>query len=528
MQNFKLTLFLCASLVSLPAAAGFEFVPSAGSAPTMGAYKAPPVQQNALPVVTAPAENQYGRAAQPQYQPQSQQSFQQPSQSPVQSSAQSAQKPMQMQPIMENASSAFAQTSQSALQYKMVTPPASSAQAAPQPLQAMPAQAQAQSQPSSIDWNQSAPVMSASSVTNMDATVQGSSAPFYQDYKEEPLTVTPSYQSTNATMGAGVRSQRLPVYSEVGVNGDAFMPYPRRQKKQSFFSINPFPFGNKTPVEDQAGLLFGQPVRVAASTSDSNYGMSGSSGPYMNRDNASAAAVMGAPVPPQKKIASANMPTDINLYSDNSYKSYDNVVGFGKDMPLTIALGQVVPDRYAFSYGKNVDMGKTASWEGGKPWNEVLQEMLSPLGLMAVISNDTVRIESKGQYSSAEFSHERSMTMASGLIISQDLQADASMSSFAQDVNYDSTIRLWTAPKDATLRRIVETWAYEAGVEVYWQSDYDYPMQAPVNIRGTFQEAITILLDGLREAQPRPVARLHPNLPDGPAVLVVETRHVIR
>jgi len=73
----------------------------------------------------------------------------------------------------------------------------------------------------------------------------------------------------------------------------------------------------------------------------------------------------------------------------------------------------------------------------------------------------------------------------------------------------------------------LEEWSGQAGAEIFWSSDYDYPLAGEVNISGSFEEATETLLRGFEQARPKPVARLHPNLPHGPAVLVVETRQTL-
>jgi len=72
---------------------------------------------------------------------------------------------------------------------------------------------------------------------------------------------------------------------------------------------------------------------------------------------------------------------------------YAQAVGFGRDLPLALALSQVLPPDYNFSFAKDVDAGATVSWQGGKPWNEVLQDMLRPMGMHAVISGKQVAIQ---------------------------------------------------------------------------------------------------------------------------------------
>lgn len=71
---------------------------------------------------------------------------------------------------------------------------------------------------------------------------------------------------------------------------------------------------------------------------------------------------------------------------------YKEAVGFGSDVPLVLALQQVVPPEYAFSFGRNVNPGVHVSWNGGKPWNIVISEMLAPLNMIAEIKGGIVHI----------------------------------------------------------------------------------------------------------------------------------------
>lgn len=77
-------------------------------------------------------------------------------------------------------------------------------------------------------------------------------------------------------------------------------------------------------------------------------------------------------------------------------EDFAEAVGFGRDLPLALALSQVVPPGYNYSFGQNVDAGTTVSWQGGKPWNEVLQDMLAQSGLRADMRGKQVMIKSAG------------------------------------------------------------------------------------------------------------------------------------
>lgn len=76
---------------------------------------------------------------------------------------------------------------------------------------------------------------------------------------------------------------------------------------------------------------------------------------------------------------------------------FAEAVGFGRDLPLALALSQVVPPEYTYAFGSDVNVGSNVSWQGGKPWNQVLDEMLASQGLRAVISGNQITILNGGR-----------------------------------------------------------------------------------------------------------------------------------
>jgi hypothetical protein len=72
---------------------------------------------------------------------------------------------------------------------------------------------------------------------------------------------------------------------------------------------------------------------------------------------------------------------------------YEDAVGFGKDIPLSIALMQIVPEGYEARLSNTSLENSVISWEGGKPWNQVLNDVLRPLGYSASIQGSRVMIE---------------------------------------------------------------------------------------------------------------------------------------
>lgn len=72
--------------------------------------------------------------------------------------------------------------------------------------------------------------------------------------------------------------------------------------------------------------------------------------------------------------------------------TFETVHGFGNDMPLALALQQVVPPSYAYSFGTDVNPGAAVSWNGGRAWDQVLSDMLASLKLKARMRGNTIVI----------------------------------------------------------------------------------------------------------------------------------------
>lgn len=90
-----------------------------------------------------------------------------------------------------------------------------------------------------------------------------------------------------------------------------------------------------------------------------------------------AAPVEASPVSPALAPFAATSPAPVTTAA----VSDDIVAGFGRDLPLVIALQQVAPAGHQFSFAPGVNPGAMVSWEGGKPWQAVMNDMLAPQGL---------------------------------------------------------------------------------------------------------------------------------------------------
>ena len=60
--------------------------------------------------------------------------------------------------------------------------------------------------------------------------------------------------------------------------------------------------------------------------------------------------------------------------------------GFGHEVPLRFAVRQLLPKKWHVRYGQDVDPDGLVSWQGGRPWDDVLRDAVKPLGLRAFVA----------------------------------------------------------------------------------------------------------------------------------------------
>ena len=230
--------------------------------------------------------------------------------------------------------------------------------------------------------------------------------------------------------------------------------------------------------------------------------------------------------------------------------SSESVQGFASQIPLALALRQVLPAEYNFSIDQDVDMNTLVSYKGGKPWRDTLQGMLSTAGLVSNEQGTTVTI---GRANSGEPSSV--ISSSSAPTVSPALMENASVTSPApalpplapaRSVGQSSYLvppvtteepifnpvpanpglsgGSWAAERGETLRKVLTDWCRRSGIELQWQAEYDYPIDASARFNSSFEDAVRQLLAGFDGARPQPIGELHTNPGAGQMVLVVQAR----
>jgi hypothetical protein len=340
---------------------------------------------------------------------------------------------------------------------------------------------------------------------------------------------------------------------------------------------------------------------------------------------------------PRDKVARRPLPPAIVPASPAPAAStFPNVLGFGSGIPLVLALREIVPPQYAYSFAPSVDAGARITWNGGKPWDVALSDALKPIGLGAEIAGTTVKIAPLDQMSGGQAQRQAAAEVAatpvndapSGIVaeahdatgmtpavrphssapvrevyirrndsearvvdrapgepsvveaepaneegpsfwsrLKKDIVGDSEQPaprppveqplaappvdtavamqtpsepvSLTQD-NMDPSasptmskkhvldpyaIESWQAAKGDSLKKVLENWSQKAGVEVQWNSADDYTLPEEIRLSGNYTEAVTRVLTSYGEVEKRPLGQLHPNLPDGPSVLIIEAQN---
>jgi len=248
--------------------------------------------------------------------------------------------------------------------------------------------------------------------------------------------------------------------------------------------------------------------------------------PVTAAPTSSAATAAPEPVSPVVISGTAKMETPpatttvtSTTVTTSSAASLDTVRGFAHSVPLAVALRQILPPGYTFSIDPDVDLGVLVSFEGGRPWRDTLRDALEPAGLVTREKGQVVAVgHVEGAPAITAVSTTTRTVTAPPVIETPPVITAASSMPMAMPAG------TWQAERGDSLRKVLETWAHRAGVEMNWLAEYDYPIQASVSFNGNFEDAVRNLLTGFSDAHPQPIAELHRNQKMGQSVLVVEVR----
>ncbi len=157
-------------------------------------------------------------------------------------------------------------------------------------------------------------------------------------------------------------------------------------------------------------------------------------------------------------------------------------------------------------------MGTTVSFQGGRPWRETVREMLIPAGLVMREKGQTIAIGYKTDTTASTLDciplrllQRNTLSMAPAVTVFP----QAVVASHPAPPANLSTSDNWTGERGDSLHKVLDGWCRRARVELDWLSEYDYPLEASVTYKGTFEDAVRTMLVGFEDAHPQPIAELH-------------------
>ncbi len=157
------------------------------------------------------------------------------------------------------------------------------------------------------------------------------------------------------------------------------------------------------------------------------------------------------------------------------------VKGWAKDIPLSTALKQVVPNGWKARKSGNVDLNQPVSWTGGKDWVSVLGDLTSDYSFSANVNWNTREIFITPLGSST-------INTTPNSVAPRPVFTGTTTTKFATPVSNSvssgySYSQTWTLSKSKTLRENIESWAKQAGWTVSWGAP-DYRITADVTLTG--------------------------------------------
>lgn len=162
--------------------------------------------------------------------------------------------------------------------------------------------------------------------------------------------------------------------------------------------------------------------------------------------------------------------------------------GWGKDIPLSTALKQVVPDGWKAKKMGSVDLNKKVNWNGNKPWVNVLDDLAVQNGFKANVdwNSKTLTISSTNSFENKV----ANPVVSSVSTTSRPVFSGTSVSStgsVSPSYSYSSG-RTWQLVSTKTLKENIQQWANDAGWTLSWAAP-DYPIVGNMTLTGQIDAA---------------------------------------
>lgn len=186
------------------------------------------------------------------------------------------------------------------------------------------------------------------------------------------------------------------------------------------------------------------------------------------------------------------------------------VDGFGDDVPMSLAVKQIVPDGMRITFGNGVDVNRTVSWNGGGgEWKTVLEGLARQNGLVTTYVGDEVRLTVQGAPSQVSAMPAPAGGKSAGITI-EPYRGGGSAAPAAPEAGWEEykapapapMAAAWQAPAGESLRTILSDWATRGGWSLAWETGFEYRINNPIAFQGNFVDAAGALVRSLRDVRP--------------------------
>jgi len=177
---------------------------------------------------------------------------------------------------------------------------------------------------------------------------------------------------------------------------------------------------------------------------------------------------------------------------DPGTQPQDVVEGFANDVPMELALRQVVPEDWVMLFTQDVDKNQKVTWFGGKPWANILKNISESNSVNFEIQSDSrkILVENAGGSKAGK------VVFKTGV---------------SSSTNYQMKAKVWQINKDQYLSEALSGWARSVGWNLHWDLERDFIIEHPARFNGTLMQAIEELISSyqLQRAMLRVKATQH-------------------
>ena len=173
-----------------------------------------------------------------------------------------------------------------------------------------------------------------------------------------------------------------------------------------------------------------------------------------------------------------------------------NTAGWAKDMPLSLAIRQVVPSDFEVKEN-GVSLTKHASWSGDRPWDQTLETLSQQGDFVSHIDWSKKQVSLAPRLPATAVAHVAPAPVKIAPAVAAPVKPKPSALTISETVSPQFVAATrpiappaaqWVLSPSMTLRENVESWAKKAGWSVVWEAA-DYPIIASANFSGDFASA---------------------------------------